>query len=176
MLILTISGIWKIIRGWLDPVVASKVQFTNSNEEMEKFVPRSQIIKELGGDEDWTYQYIEPIPGENDKMKDTETRDRLLKERETIVDQYEKATLEWIRGQGDVAAVKQTRHNIAMALRDDYWKLDPYIRARSVYDRVGLIQGDGTSQFYPGKIQGTPVTQSLVNGSKNVETSADDID
>ncbi|PBP19208.1 hypothetical protein BUE80_DR009971 [Diplocarpon rosae] len=169
------QGIWKIIRGWLDPVVASKVQFTNSNEEMEQFVPRSQIIKELGGDEDWEYQYTEPVPGENDKMKDLETRDTLLKGREALVNQYEKATLEWIQGEGDEAVVKDTRHKLATALKEDYWRLDPYVRARSIYDRVGLIQPGGRLQFYPNKVEASP-DAALTNGTKPVETSPDDID
>ncbi|KAJ5046418.1 uncharacterized protein L3040_003662 [Drepanopeziza brunnea f. sp. 'multigermtubi'] len=164
------QGIWKIIRGWLDPVVASKVQFTNSNDEMEQFVPRSQIIKELGGDEDWEYKYIEPVPGENDKMKDTVTRDKLLKERETLVDQYEKSTLDWINGEGDAVLVKETRNKLAAALRDDYWRLDPYLRARTIYDRVGMIQGGGILQFYPDK------AEAPTNGNKPTETSAADLD
>ena len=29
------QGIWKIIKGWLDPVVAAKVHFTSSVEDLE---------------------------------------------------------------------------------------------------------------------------------------------
>ena len=143
------QGIWKIIKGWLDPVVASKVHFTNDHE-IEEYVPKSQIIKELHGAEDWDYKYVEPVIGENDKMKDIETRDKLLVERKAIVDEYEKAILEWING-GDAAALKTKRNELALQLKDDYWRLDPYIRARSYYDRVGLIQPGGKLQFYPGK-------------------------
>jgi hypothetical protein len=143
------QGIWKVIKGWLDPVVASKVHFTNDHE-MEDYVPKSQIIKELHGAEDWEYKYIEPVPGENDKMKDVETRDKLLVERKGIVDEYEKATMEWIK-RGDTPALETKRNELAIQLRDDYWRLDPYIRARSYYDRVGLINPGGKLQFYPGK-------------------------
>ncbi|CZT00853.1 related to CSR1-phosphatidylinositol transfer protein [Rhynchosporium agropyri] len=167
------QGIWKIIRGWLDPVVASKVQFTNTKSEMEAFVPASQIIKELDGSEDWSYAYIEPVPGENDLMKDTTTRDKLLQSREALVSEYENATLDWINGSGDVAAVKTKRHGLANGLRGDYWKLDPYVRARSIYDRVGLIQQGGKLQFYPGK---ETVAAVPTNGTTPGVTSADDID
>lgn len=166
-------GVWKIIRGWLDPVVAAKVNFTNNNSEMEAFVPASRIIHELAGSEDWTYNYIEPVPGENDKMKDTESRDKLLKNREGIVDEFEKATLEWINGEGDLESFKKKRHEIANKLKDDYWVLDPYIRARSYYDRVGLINPGGKLEFYKEK----PVeVVAPPNGAQKVETSADDID
>src|SRR4051812_20217205 len=102
-------GIWKIIKGWLDPVVAAKVHFTNNNQEMEEYVPPSHIMTELEGEEDWAYKYIEPVPGENDIMKDTEGRDKILSELRTTVSEYEKATLEWIQGAKDVEKVKTTR-------------------------------------------------------------------
>ncbi|TGO85694.1 hypothetical protein BPOR_0373g00130 [Botrytis porri] len=163
------QGIWKIIRGWLDPVVASKVQFTNNVEEMSEFVPRSQILAELGGEENWEYKFVEPVPGENDLMKDTVTRDKLLKERENIVDAYEKATLEWINSEGKTPEIKTRRMELATELREDYWKLDPYVRAKSLYDRTGVINPGGKLDFYPkakGEMPSTPA----------VETSAEDID
>ncbi|KAE9369605.1 CRAL/TRIO domain-containing protein [Stipitochalara longipes BDJ] len=180
------QGIWKIIKGWLDPVVASKVHFTNNVEEMEAYVPKPQIIHELGGAEDWTYQYIEPVPGENDTMKDIATRDKLLLAREEIVKEYEKVTLEWIRGTGDVDAVKKSRNEIASKLKVDYWGLDPYVRARSYYDRVGMINPGGKIQFYPVKEEKVTVPETVpadsvgiapptTNGTK-VETSEADLD
>lgn len=185
-------GIWKIIKGWLDPVVASKVHFTNNNEEMESYVPKPQIISELGGHEDWTYKYLEPVPGENDTMKDTETRDKLLAARAEIVKEYETATLQWIHGTGDVEGVKKKRNEIAGKLKVDYWGLDPYIRARSYYDRVGMINPGGRIQFYPAKEEEkiAPVPESVPAGAeeipapvatsnrtaKTVETSEADLD
>lgn len=173
------QGIWKIIRGWLDPVVASKVHFTNNTQEMSAFVPESQIIKELTGPEQWEYNYIEPVPGEDDKMKDTETRDKLLEARKQTVKQYEDATLEWIHDNGKDEKIKGRRNELANQLRDEYWKIDPYIRARSYYDRVGLLNPGGKLQFYPGKTV-TPDPEKTVtpaaNGLGTVETSPDDID
>ncbi|KAM0140012.1 hypothetical protein ACHAO1_002549 [Botrytis cinerea] len=170
------QGIWKIIRGWLDPVVASKVQFTNNVEEMSEFVPRSQILAELGGDEDWEYKFVEPVPGENDLLKDTATRDKLLKERENIVDAYEKATLEWINSEGKTPEIKTRRTELAKELRDDYWKLDPYIRAKSLYDRTGVINPGGKLDFYPkAKGESAPAATPAA-AAPAVETSADDID
>ena len=177
------QGIWKIIKGWLDPVVASKVHFTNDHE-MEEFVPQSHIIKELHGAEDWEYKYIEPVPGENDKMKDVEMRDKFLLERKGIVDEYEKATVEWIKGVDDTG-LKVKRNELAMKLRDDYWRLDPYIRARSYYDRIGLIQPGGKLQFYPNKlVTPEPVAKtetpaepaSIANGGPTHQHSAQDVD
>ncbi|KAH8819570.1 hypothetical protein F5884DRAFT_760934 [Xylogone sp. PMI_703] len=162
------QGIWKIIKGWLDPVVASKVHFTNNQEDLEEFVPKSHIIKELGGDEDWEYKYIEPVPGENNIMEDTAARDKLFAQRETIVKEYEEATISWLQGDDeDLASVKAKRNDLAKALRDNYWTTDPYLRARCYYDRAGMIRAGGEIEFYPKPENSTP----------NVaETSAADVD
>ncbi|KKY30990.1 putative phosphatidylinositol transfer protein csr1 [Diaporthe ampelina] len=156
------QGIWKIIKGWLDPVVASKVHFTNNIKDVEQFVHSSRVLKELDGQEDWTYTYKEPTPGENDKMKDEATRDGLLAAREQLYKDYEDATLKWIQNPND-ASVKVQRDSIAAKLRADYWNLDPYVRARSLYDRTGWLQGEKVDP-YPKKANDTP------------ETTTDDVD
>lgn len=167
------QGIWKIIRGWLDPVVASKVSFTNNAKDLEEHIPNSQILQALGGGENWSYEYVEPVANENEAMKDTATRDKMLVEREKIVNEYEKATVQWIQSPeaGNVAQIKNQREQTAKRLKEDYWKLDPYVRARSLYDRQGMIKPGGGIDFYP-KTAPAPAA----NGTKPVETSADDID
>lgn len=172
-------GIWKIIRGWLDPVVANKVHFTNNAKEMEEFIEPSRILKELEGGEDWEYSYVEPIPGENDKMKDTATRDKLLSEREHIYKEFEEATLRWLQEpEGDAAqAHKKQREEIAKKMHEDYWKVDPYIRARSLYDRIGMLKPNGEVDYYPAGP--SPGASSSGAGPGNVEavvTTADDVD
>ncbi|ENH65063.1 CRAL-TRIO domain-containing protein C3H8.02 [Fusarium oxysporum f. sp. cubense race 1] len=162
------QGIWKVIRGWLDPVVAAKVHFTNNRAELEEFIAPDHLIKELEGDENWEYKYIEPIAGENDKMKDTHTRDRLLTDREELVKKFEHTTREWIRHpDGEQGKqLKAEREKIAKLLREDYWNLDPYIRARTLYDRQGAIQSDGKTDWYSLK----PLAAA------GASTSADDLD
>lgn len=173
----TFSGIWKIIKGWLDPVVASKVNFTNSVEDMEQYVEKNRIMKELGGNEDWSYKYTEPIIDENIKMKDIETRDRLLSERQRIVSEFEKTTLNWINQKtGDLSEIKRKRFQLANNLRDDYWKLDPYIRARTLYDRWGVLQPGGKLDFYPTVTEPTAVPVGNTNGAQQAHTTADDVD
>ena len=141
------AGIWSIIRGWLDPVVAGKVHFTKNADELESYVPRTQIPTELGGAEDWTYEYIEPDPAENAAHADTATRDALLAARAELVTNYEAAVLAWIRAAGAAArpreAWSQDRDAIADELRRNYWALDPFIRARTLYDRLGVLASSG---------------------------------
>ncbi|KAJ4387937.1 phosphatidylinositol transfer protein csr1 [Gnomoniopsis smithogilvyi] len=163
------QGIWKVIRGWLDPVVASKVHFTNNIKDLEDFISASRVPKELDGDEDFEYKYVEPVPGENDKMNDTTTRDGLLAAREQLYQDYEEATAQWIRNPED-AAIKAQRDSIAAKLRVDYWQLDEYVRARALVDRTGWIQGEKVEP-YPTKKEAA--VQTSENG---VGTSSDDVD
>lgn len=143
---------------------------------MEDFVPRNHILKELGGNENWSYQYVEPVTGENDIMKDTATRDKLLAERAKIVKEFEGATLAWIERStdADATAIKEKRHKLAFTLRDDYWKVDPYLRAKTLYDRLGMIQPGGKIIFYPEAVAAT--TGPAINGVHKAETSIEDID
>jgi hypothetical protein len=168
------NAIWSIIRGWLDPVVAGKVHFAKNIDELEKFVPRKQIPTELGGDEKWTYEFPEPVPGENDKMKDTATREVLEGERAEIVQKYETTVLEWVhegeKGQG-LEERRKERDTVAESLRQNYWKLDPYVRARTLYDRIGLLHDGGQLAFYS-----QAKSEVAAPAASRVSTSAEDLD
>jgi len=150
------QGIWSVIKGWLDPVVASKVRFTKNAQDLSQFIDAKHIPKDLGGEEDWTYKYVEAVSGENDRMTDTATRQKLEAERAGIVKEYEAATIQWSKT-GDTS-LQNTRLQLAEKLRKNYWQLDPYVRARSLYDRWGVIRGGGVVDFYPSASKGTSGT------------------
>ena len=171
------QGIWKIIKGWLDPVVAAKVHFTNGVEDLSEFINKSQIIKELGGTEDWEYKYVEPLADENVLLNNTTAKEQLEKERKAEVAEYEKQTFEWIHAGND--GLKKSRDNIAQRLRENYWRLDPYIRARSLYDRTGMVGIDGHCNYYPtqtAKKENLPSLQNANGVPAGKDASADDVD
>ncbi|KXG53219.1 uncharacterized protein PGRI_002690 [Penicillium griseofulvum] len=149
------SSIWSVIKGWLDPVVAAKIHFTKNRKDLENFIHPSQIMKELEGDEDWEYKYVEVPENENPSMADKETRDTLMAERQKLAKEIQDTTIEWIRAsfkkETDAAsAAEQKRKTLIDQLRAQYWVLDPYVRARSLYDRLNIVQGGGKINFYPG--------------------------
>ena len=141
------SGMWKIIQGILDPVVAAKVHFISGAKALEELIPRERILKELGGEEDWKYEYIEPVLHENAKLNETAARDVILAEREKLGEELFSLTTEWIANSETKSL--QTRNEVIEDLRKNYWDLDPYVRARTVLDRTGVIKSDGTVDFYP---------------------------
>lgn len=143
------QGIWRVIKGWLDPVVAGKVHFTNTIDDLGEYIDKSTIIKELSGPKDWSYHFQEPIPGENDLMENEEAKMIFLKERDALSRKYEEVVKDWISSTlppssppstAAEAAFRQRRDETAEQLRVNYWKLDPYVRARTVYDRTGELQ------------------------------------
>ncbi|KAH8700723.1 CRAL-TRIO domain-containing protein [Talaromyces proteolyticus] len=151
------SGIWKIIHGWMDPVVASKVCFTNTIDDLDKFIPRDRIPKELGGDEDFEYKYIEPDPEENAAIHNKAEGDAIMFERMMVGLKMVSATAAWIHAASSaeteeekeaVSLLKTRRESVIAEFRQTYWKLDPYVRARALIDRMGAIQPDGTVRDY----------------------------
>ncbi|KAF7131143.1 hypothetical protein CNMCM5793_004193 [Aspergillus hiratsukae] len=148
------SSIWRLIKGWMDPVIVAKVQFTKSIDDLEQFISRDQIVKELGGAEDWTYEYVEPDENENDRMEDTTARDALLAQRASIGDELLNATSRWVtaiknKDEEETAAAKAHRDELIEQLRSNYWQLDPYVRSRNYLDRTGVIKDGGKIDFYP---------------------------
>ncbi|KAF2685516.1 hypothetical protein K458DRAFT_364347 [Lentithecium fluviatile CBS 122367] len=168
------NAIWNIIRGWLDPVVAGKVHFVKNVDELQKFVPMTQIPAELGGDEKFAYEYPEPVEGENAKMAEEGPRLALQDERAELVKRYLSRILEWVvegdKGKG-LEERRRERDEVAEQLKQNYWKLDPYVRARTLYDRIGLLGEGGAVTFYP---------KAKVAEKENLppaqETSPDDLD
>lgn len=137
-------------------------------EDLEQFIPKSHIITELGGLEQWEYKYQEPSPDEDAAMADKETVQKLQAERDQAVRQYEELTKVWLNEASEGAeapssATKTQRFEVAKTLRDGYWMMDKYIRGRTFYDRTGVIGPDGSTDFYRG-------------AATKKETNDDDVD
>jgi hypothetical protein len=157
------QSIWKVIRGWLDPVVASKINFENDVAGLEKYLgPPDRVMKELGGTENYEYKYIEPTLDENQIMQNVAERDAIRQERSGIEAKYEAETATWASTPAattdNAAGEDHTRSQLAADLTRNYWKLDPYIRARTLYDRIGVLQPGGKFEHYPAAAGAAPTT------------------
>ncbi|KAK3313343.1 CRAL-TRIO domain-containing protein [Apodospora peruviana] len=141
-------GVWSIIKPWLDPVIASKINFTSSNSDMEKFISQENLQKCYGGKDTFEYKYIDPVEAAGeDRTKDEEKKAKLQNEREELMRRFEGLTEEWAKLDPDSAEGKQKdveRGDLARELRKSFWQLDPYVRARTYYHRAGVIGADGT--------------------------------
>ena len=133
-------------------------------------------MKELEGDENWEYAYAEIKEGENAMMEDTETRDKLIAERQALAKEIQDVTIEWIRASykketDAVKAAKDERDGLIEKLREQYWVLDPYIRTRSLYDRLNIIKGGGKIEFYPETEKKVAQDEKKVSGDAAAETA-----
>ncbi|KAF2433798.1 hypothetical protein EJ08DRAFT_647091 [Tothia fuscella] len=182
------QGIWRVIKGWLDPVVAAKVHFTNNLSDLEDLIPQGEIIKELGGTNPWSYKYPEPVPGENAPMKDTLSKQRLEGERADLSRKYESVILDWIAtadattsapsSSSSPVAIHSKRDEVAAELRKNYWKLDPFVRARSLYDRNGELKPELTGDGQVGdgdlskRLGGLSVNRGEADGRPSIDSDA----
>ncbi|KAI0874348.1 phosphatidylinositol transfer protein [Hypoxylon argillaceum] len=150
------SGVWKIIRPLLDPVVASKVDFTRSLADLEKYIPKENIISRIGGADAWRYAYVEPAEDEDAGMALGDEREAIEAERREIAGRFLAATQAWIKhvdaGEREDAAVQaELRSTEIEVLRIHSWRLDPYVRSRTNLDRTGVIGPGGVIEFYPDR-------------------------
>lgn len=93
-------GAWKIVRGLLDPVVRSKVEFTKSPEDLLVTIPQDRLLKLEGGDVDQDFDWVDPVEGENDRLNDKETRDKIWANHQHLYKQFEDTTRAWCAADG----------------------------------------------------------------------------
>lgn len=138
-----------MIKPWLDPVIASKINFTSSNADLARWIEQDNLQGCYGGKDDWEYNYIEPVTGENERMQSEKKADYEA-ERSVLVDQFEKLSVEWAElkaGSVEAKTKDAERRELAKQLSEGYWNLDPYVRARSYYDRSGVIETHGKIDY-----------------------------
>jgi hypothetical protein len=139
-----------VVKGWLDPVVRGKIQFTRSTKDLTEFIPKDQLETCYGGEDPWRYEYQEPVPGENDPMKRTEDRDVVQSARDDMVADFERETLRWVASEASTNEEKEAsakRTELANKLFANYWDLDKFVRTRTYYVRIGAISSDGKVDF-----------------------------
>lgn len=157
---------WKIIKLWLPEDYLSHIHVTHTVGDLEQYVPRANIPKELGGDDESSqWRYIPPDMndpmngggGEKVQAARKREKERLPRLQSVVIDSFENATRQWIeasRHGDDIAEVRSLRQITMDELSAFYWKLDPYVRARSLYDQLGYLpQPPTSSQEERGKSQ-----------------------
>lgn len=144
------TGVWNILRRWLDPVVASKVNFTRNTADLRRFIPEENLQAGYGGTDSWEYTYTDPVPGENARLGEQDGMAKIQEERNELIREFEQQTSEWASLDSESPTAKEKslrRDELAGRLGVNYWKLDPYIRSRTYYHRVGVVDEDGKVDF-----------------------------
>ncbi len=137
------TGIWKVLGPLLDPVVRAKVAFTKNAKDVADRVPAERLIADLDGQVTTGFDFVEPREGENEKMNDKATKDKLWKKYMSLVDEFEDATRKQIDSDGRDQKNENKRDILIKKLRIAQFDLEPYIRGMTVYARDGTVDGQG---------------------------------
>jgi hypothetical protein len=117
---------------------------------MLEFIPRDNLQKCYGGDDEWEYQYVEPVSTENEQLNDMEKKAELQEQKAALIEKFDHLTMEWVslEPEDSVAKAKSAqRGEVVHELELKYWQLDPYFRSTTYYDRVGVLTRDGAVDF-----------------------------
>lgn len=139
------NTVWKIIKGWLDPVVASKIHFTYSTQDLQQFIDAKSIPKLLGGDDNYQMQYIDPTPENSDRKPIDDEYKKLVDQRTELTLLFVESTINWFHTTTPQDSYNHLiqRLNYQRQLLENYVKLDPYVRTRGAFDRSGEIKEVG---------------------------------
>ncbi|SPO31602.1 related to CSR1 - phosphatidylinositol transfer protein [Ustilago trichophora] len=163
------KGIWQVLQPMLDPVVRDKIKFSSKAQDLAELVPASKIRKGMGGTMDWDWDYIEPQAGENDIMKDSKSRAKIEAEMKELTDEFEKYTQEWFentRTDDENPDLTHRREVLAKQIRLKNYQLQPFVRAKNIYQRAGIMTMDGTVTWEYPQTNGKTITQ-VVNDRHN---------
>lgn len=147
------SPIWAIIKNWLDHVVASKIVFTKSTKDLNKYIDTDQLPKYLKGENDSIdlNQYTPPdgthddllhLKEDDDDDFEYKKRQSILEKRDHLIKRYQDINIQWIQTKDELESQKlwNIKCEIGEELCQNYVELDPYVRSRSSYDINGTLK------------------------------------
>ncbi|KAJ2778473.1 phosphatidylinositol transfer protein csr1 [Coemansia javaensis] len=129
------TGIWKVLRGWMDQAVARRTVVVKDAAALATFVDRNQIVASMGGGLEYTYQYAYPTRAENAAMFDAAGRAAAEAAFAAAVAAFVAQTKAWV---ADPALGHNCapRAQAAAAFDAAATALDPFVRARFPEERA----------------------------------------
>lgn len=136
------QGIWKAVSPMLDPSVRQKINFTGKPKDLD-LIPPHLLEDKLGGQQVDIVRWVPPSPDEKQGLpRNDPQRQKMWKSFRELAVEYENVTKEWIRSNGQDDNLFAERDFHAKRLRLKFIEIDPYLRARTMYHRAGLITKD----------------------------------
>ncbi|KAJ1726366.1 phosphatidylinositol transfer protein csr1, partial [Coemansia biformis] len=137
---LLFSSLWTLISPFVDPVVRSKIVMAKRPADLAPFIDPEQLPVEIGGCKEFSYGYRLPLAAENSHMADVAARDAVEARYVKAVDTFVLATRRWLDDEGEPELAAHGRAAARDALREAAFAMDPYIRAHTLYHRLGFIK------------------------------------
>lgn len=135
------SVMWNIIVKWMRPHLREKLIFTQSYDELRKYIESKYIPKSLGGKDKHIPTYIEPTEF-NCKKKDPDALlGNLLRQRDELTIKFIENTIKWVEATTpeESKAYLDEKVRLSKARAQNYVFLDPYLRFKGPHDRNGEI-------------------------------------
>lgn len=135
------NTVWKIIRNWLDPSVASKIHFTYKIDDLETFIGRNYIPKSLGGDDTFKMTYVSPTSKNALKKQVDSHFDLLIYQRYELFALFIQSTIDWFNATSRTQSYNLLvqRLDLQKQLAQNYIELDPYVRSKGASERCGEV-------------------------------------
>lgn len=143
------GGIWSVVKNWLDPVVASKINFTRNTKDLNKFITPPNLTKDLGGEDSFQYKYIPPSKADLKKPKDA-LYEELNEERKLLIEEFIQLTIKWIESDTQESSnrFKNDKILIGRELANNYIDIYPYLVNRTFYHKIHTIDPQKFDIFY----------------------------
>ncbi|PKI83932.1 hypothetical protein MVES_001874 [Malassezia vespertilionis] len=144
------QGIWKAVSPLLDPVVRSKIIFTNKAAEM-KNIPKDRLMSDLGGTLTDYPHYIPPKEGDNQSLpvndpKRKKAMSSFIKEAKVFE---------------EIDKLDEERMAQSEKMRLRFLEIYPLLRAKTLYDRAGIFTPDFTQHWEYKQSDGSVLTQNV---------------
>ncbi|KAJ1674557.1 hypothetical protein EV182_003039 [Spiromyces aspiralis] len=134
--------LFKMISGLLDPVVASKIRFANSTEDLLAYIDEDSLIAEFGGKDPYKFEYLPPREDEDKPMYDTDAILEARKRRSEAIEEYQKVTREWanldVTGE-QLDKVSQERDAARNKVIEASRPYAARVRAKTLYHRLDVV-------------------------------------
>ena len=148
-------GFWRVLKTFLDPVVAGKIQFVDEQraaEQLAEHIEPSRLLRQFpGGQSTYQYRYIPPGP-EDRPVPLPEAEEAALNLRlESIKSEFIDLTLQinkhYLTSQEETEPLKplmDKRNQLKTQLTEIYKYIDDHTLPKTLYHRMGVIKSDGT--------------------------------
>lgn len=151
---LIIYLVWAVIKGWFDPVVVQKFQFTNNLDDFSKYIDLKNAPVIISGEKD-VLTKVE-VTQVNEELSigqiNNEDKPEVIAYREEI-DNHIKLTKEWVLNQtsDDKDSLNNdvlVRLSYGLQYRLARVKAEKYLRAPTIYHLKGLVQIDANDRLW----------------------------
>ncbi|KAF7723049.1 hypothetical protein EC973_002383 [Apophysomyces ossiformis] len=129
------STVWAVIKPWLDPVVASKINFADNLDQLTQFIDMGALPSCITGETDkMSKDEIQMNPPQAGTLVNVTPA---IKAYEEAIDEYEQETTRWISAS---SPEEEGRKSLARKYRNARIQAENDIRGSTSYHVKGLVQ------------------------------------